>query len=162
MKKPNISSFIHGICASKSARNRLKRLSLYYSRRHCPICGQYQHADFKLYKPHMPQCPHCHSLSRHRFVWLYFTTQINLFSRTDDQLMLYFAPEYGIYSRIDRFSKIKCISVNIHPMKLVKVSALMDITQIGAPSNTYDLIFCSHVLEHVTDDHAAMKELYRV
>lgn len=39
---------------------------------------------------------------------------------------------------------------------------LMDIMDIKKPDNTYDLIICSHVLEHVKDDQLAMSELYRV
>jgi ubiquinone/menaquinone biosynthesis C-methylase UbiE len=38
----------------------------------------------------------------------------------------------------------------------------MDITQIEYPSESFDAIICSHVLEHVQDDRRAMSELYRV
>jgi len=34
----------------------------------------------------------------------------------------------------------------------------MDITDIKHPDNTYDVIICSHVLEHIEDDRKAMKE----
>lgn len=38
----------------------------------------------------------------------------------------------------------------------------MDITQIDFPDNSFDVIYCSHVLEHVVDDRQAMQEFYRV
>ena len=38
----------------------------------------------------------------------------------------------------------------------------MDITDIQYPDNTFDVIYCSHVLEHVQDDRKAMAEFYRV
>jgi SAM-dependent methyltransferase len=38
----------------------------------------------------------------------------------------------------------------------------MDITDIHYPDNSFDVIYCSHVLEHVTDDRKAMRELARV
>ena len=38
----------------------------------------------------------------------------------------------------------------------------MDITNIPFDKNSIDVIFCSHVLEHVLDDIRAMEELYRV
>lgn len=38
----------------------------------------------------------------------------------------------------------------------------MDITEIGFPDNHFDIIICSHVLEHVPDDRKAMRELLRV
>jgi len=38
----------------------------------------------------------------------------------------------------------------------------MDIHNIQYPDNTFDVIFCNHVLEHVTNDIQCMSELYRV
>jgi SAM-dependent methyltransferase len=38
----------------------------------------------------------------------------------------------------------------------------MDITRSGFRDSTFDLILCSHVLEHIPEDLAAMRELYRV
>ncbi|QDV82909.1 hypothetical protein TBK1r_18410 [Stieleria magnilauensis] len=42
------------------------------------------------------------------------------------------------------------------------VDVNMDITEIQYPDNTFDVIYCSHVLEHVPDDRKAMKEFLRV
>jgi SAM-dependent methyltransferase len=38
----------------------------------------------------------------------------------------------------------------------------MDVTDIQYPNEFFDVIYCSHVLEHVQDDKRAMKEFYRV
>ena len=38
----------------------------------------------------------------------------------------------------------------------------MDITDIRHPDGSFDIIYCSHVLEHVTDDRKAMGKFYRV
>ncbi len=38
----------------------------------------------------------------------------------------------------------------------------LDITSIQFPDDHFDLILCSHVLEHVPDDRMAMRELHRV
>lgn len=37
-----------------------------------------------------------------------------------------------------------------------------DIMDMPFEDNTFDVIFCNHVLEHVDDDNKAMSELYRV
>ena len=37
-----------------------------------------------------------------------------------------------------------------------------DITQIPEKENSFDLIICYHILEHVIEDVKAMKELHRV
>ena len=38
----------------------------------------------------------------------------------------------------------------------------MDITDIQYPNDSFDIIYCSHVLEHVPDDRKAMREFHRV
>jgi ubiquinone/menaquinone biosynthesis C-methylase UbiE len=38
----------------------------------------------------------------------------------------------------------------------------MDITKIEYPDETFDIIICCHVLEHIIDDWKALKELFRV
>lgn len=46
----------------------------------------------------------------------------------------------------------------LNPRAMVK----MDITDIQFAEHTFDIIYCSHVLEHVTDDIQAMREFFRV
>jgi SAM-dependent methyltransferase len=43
-----------------------------------------------------------------------------------------------------------------------KAMVRMDITNIQYPDKSFDVIYCSHVLEHVPDDRLAMRELLRV
>jgi len=38
----------------------------------------------------------------------------------------------------------------------------LDVTDMQLPSNSFDLLICYHVLEHVSDDRAAMAEMHRV
>jgi SAM-dependent methyltransferase len=37
-----------------------------------------------------------------------------------------------------------------------------DLTKLQWPEDSFDLIICNHVLEHIPDDRKAMAELYRV
>jgi ubiquinone/menaquinone biosynthesis C-methylase UbiE len=54
---------------------------------------------------------------------------------------------------------VEYISADIVPGKAMVVA---DITNTSFADNEFDIIFCSHVLEHVPDDRKAMHELYRI
>lgn len=38
----------------------------------------------------------------------------------------------------------------------------MNVSELTFPSETFDVVICNHVLEHVPDDRKALSELYRV
>jgi len=42
------------------------------------------------------------------------------------------------------------------------VDVKMDICNIAYPDGSFDVVYCSHVLEHVPDDRRAMREFHRV
>jgi SAM-dependent methyltransferase len=73
--------------------------------------------------------------------------------------MLHVAPERFLTDRLDRIENLDYVSADISsPLARVK----MDITDIRYPDDSFSVIYCSHVLEHVPDDRAALRELYRV
>lgn len=97
------------------------------------------------------------SLERHRLIWLYLKNKTNFF--TAPKKMLHIAPEQCF---LERFKKMKHIDYTtadlISPLADVKA----DVCNLPFQDNTFDVVFCNHVLEHVTDDAKAMSELYRV
>lgn len=126
----------------------------------CPICNN----EFNAYLPFgellrkNAQCPQCGSLERHRLSYLYLSSETNIFK--DDVKLLHFAPESIL---ADIFSK--CANINYLPVDLFpgpNVKEQVDIQDIQYEDNSFDVIYCSHVLEHVPDDRKAMKELHRV
>jgi SAM-dependent methyltransferase len=38
----------------------------------------------------------------------------------------------------------------------------IDITSMDLPDNSFDIVLCSHVLEHVPEDRKAMQEIFRI
>ena len=42
------------------------------------------------------------------------------------------------------------------------VTHRLDITRTGLPDASYDVVIAHHVLEHIDDDRAAMRELFRL
>ena len=104
------------------------------------------------------ECPYCLSRPRHRSTWIYFNERTNLFDGKPKK-MLHVAPELSIGRQIREAAYIDYLSGDLDP-KMAMVQ--MDITDIQYPDNSFDVIYCSHVLEHVPDDRKGMRELYRV
>lgn len=97
------------------------------------------------------------SLERHRLLWLYLKNETNFF--TDTLKVLHFAPEQAFYKRFRKLKNIEYTTTDLNsPLADVKA----DICNLPFKDNSYDVIFCNHVLEHIPDDTKAMQELYRV
>jgi SAM-dependent methyltransferase len=103
-------------------------------------------------------CVHCGALERHRFVWLYLNRKTDLFDGRTKR-MLHVAPERCFEYRLKECLGGSYVTSDLlDPRAMVK----MDITDIQYPDESFDVIYCSHVLEHVQDDKRAMREFYRV
>jgi SAM-dependent methyltransferase len=90
-------------------------------------------------------------------VWLYLKDKTNFFSATLS--VLHFAPEPVFARALTSLSNLQYVSGDLNsPLAALK----LDITHLPFNTDSFDVILCSHVLEHVYDDVAAMKELYRV
>ena len=71
--------------------------------------------------------------------------------------ILYFAQERSIRMWLDR-NNVKTITADLFNPADLK----LDIEDIQLPNDSYDLIVCNHVLEHVTDYKKALSELRRI
>ncbi len=73
--------------------------------------------------------------------------------------MLHVAPERWFESRLRKRLGANYITADLsNPRATVK----MDITDIKYQDESFGVIYCSHVLEHVGDDRRAMREFHRV
>lgn len=127
----------------------------------CPVCGN-KLGVYLPYGEHMrynADCPKCSSKERHRAYWLYWRKS-NIFSGKKINL-LHFAPERAFYDKISDMREIDYYPVDID-IKKYGVREKVDITNIPYENDTFDIIICNHVLEHVSDDMKALSELYRV
>lgn len=125
----------------------------------CPICGgSYKRFSDSMGRPGA-KCPVCESKERHRFLWLYLKNKTGIFSGGQKISLLHFAPEAKIQDILRSWSNIYYVSADIESdLAMLK----MDITDIIFKDDCFDLILCSHILEHIVDDKKAMKELHRV
>ena len=97
------------------------------------------------------------SLERHRLLWLYLKNETDFF--TSNKKVLHFAPEQAFYKRFRQLKNLDYTTTDLlSPLADVKA----DICDLPFEDNTYDVILCNHVLEHIPDDTKAMQELYRV
>ena len=97
------------------------------------------------------------SLERHRLLWLYIKNETDFF--TSKKKMLHIAPEQCF---VDTFRNQKNLDYTTADIESPLADVLMDVQNIPFEDNTFDVVFCNHVLEHVTDDGKAMSELYRI
>lgn len=128
--------------------------------RYCPVCGK----QFRKFgrsgvdQRNNVKCLKCGSLERHRLVWLYFTKMTDLFDGKPKKV-LHIAPEFCFEKRLKEKIATGYITADFNdPGAMIK----MDITDINYPDESFDVIYCSHVLEHVVDDISAIREFYRV
>ena len=130
------------------------------SGRWCPVCAQpsRQFRRFGFVPREDAKCPQCGALERHRFVWLFFIHRTDLFDGNQKKV-LHIAPEPCFEARLkQRLGQGYLTADLLDP----HVMERMDITRIQYPEESFDVIYCSHVLEHVPDDRIAMREFRRV
>jgi SAM-dependent methyltransferase len=126
----------------------------------CPVCDH----SYRIFLPYgrintRPNalCPHCLSLERHRLIYLYLKERTDFF--TKEKSVLHIAPEACFIDRFEKAHGSRYITADIEsPLAKVK----MDIHAIPFAENTFDVVLCNHVLEHVRDDIHAMGEIHRV
>lgn len=125
--------------------------------RECPICHWTGIQFLPVTHPRASHldatCPSCGSAERTRFAYMFMKDKLS-----DVQRMLHFAPEMclkdWLVSNIPEY-----LTADIDPAKADYVE---DIQQITFEDDSFDLVWCSHVLEHVPDDRRAMRELRRI
>lgn len=97
------------------------------------------------------------SLERHRQMWLYLQNETNFFS--EKLKVLHIAPEQEFLRKFKKMGNLDYTSADLFsPIVDVKT----DILDLPFEDNSFDVIICNHVLEHIIDDKKAMSELYRV
>ncbi len=97
------------------------------------------------------------SLERHRLMWLFLKNNTDFF--TKPYKVLHIAPEQAFLSLFRNQKNLDYTTSDLYsPLADVKA----DITNLPFPDESFDVIFCNHVLEHIPNDQKAMMELYRV
>ncbi len=125
----------------------------------CPVCDH----NYKKFLPYgriareNALCPNCLALERHRLMWLFLKEKTDFF--TSNLKVLHIAPEHCFIDRFEALPNLEYITADLEsPLAKVK----MDVHDIPFEDNTFDVVFCNHVMEHVENDLRACSEINRV
>jgi SAM-dependent methyltransferase len=132
-----------------------------YPRRYCPICHHVVRSEFRPGPGGRPNasCPKCKSLDRHRF----FTILLSMLAPVIDQLdvLLDVAPSPETSPLLAALEPRLHLKFDLGADNRL-VDVLGSLTDIPLRDDSVDLMVCYHVLEHIPDDRAAMREMARV
>lgn len=108
------------------------------------------------------RCPVCHACDRTRMMKLFLETSTDLGTRP--MRILHVAPDFGLYLWLKRQPQIDYVCSDIDAKRYRHIDGLLtaDLTKLPFDSDSFDILICSHVLEHIPDDAAAFSEIRRV
>ncbi len=128
----------------------------------CPVCER-SFSKFLSYGSEVAHrenvlCPYDLTLERHRLMWLYLKNHSNFFT-AENLSVLHIAPEQCFHKKFKQQKNLNYLTGD-----LVSPIADMhfDLHDIPLEDNSFDVVFCNHVMEHVDDPIQCMKELHRV
>jgi len=130
----------------------------------CDCCGWQAHSFFlytivsqkRAYRTR-EFCPRCHALERQRQLVRHLrdkTPSLSLHAPT----ILDIGPSKAVVGWF-RNQGSSIVTIDLRPGIAMLT---MDVAQLGFKNDTFDVIVCSHVLEHIPDDLVAMREILRV
>ena len=128
----------------------------------CPCCGWegrrfYDYLEVG-FTARAAECPRCNSHPRHRLFALWLKRVYPL--REKKGTALVFAPERALESAWESAAGLKIVKTDIEPSR--GVDLLADIQRLPFAHDSFDLIWCQHVLTQIPDDCAAIREMQRV
>jgi SAM-dependent methyltransferase len=143
-------------------RQLLRKLANWGSQRYCPACGSHSRRFGTYGSPPRPdaRCLICNSSERERAQVLTLQSEVLPKLRAKPHLrVLHIAPEPGVARVLRSIPGVSYMSGDFAPGRAM---AVMDLTALPLSDGAADLIFVSHVLEHIPDDRRAISELFRV
>jgi SAM-dependent methyltransferase len=120
----------------------------------CPCCG-HAFRKFARFDGRADQCPGCASLMRHRTIFLFLRASLGVPEGTK---ILEVGPGQALGAWLRSLDGVEYLGADLDAPGAVHA----DVTDLPFGDDSFDLILCLHVLEHVVDDAKALSELFRV
>ena len=111
------------------------------------------------------ECPHCGESDRSRLYALYIKEWISRQDASQNGLFLDFAPSKGLSGLIQQLirEQMPLVEYKTADLMMNGVDFRLDICNMPEIADkSVDFFLCSHILEHVPDDRAALRELKRI
>ncbi len=130
----------------------------------CPCCPGWQAQLRTDSAGRARACPTCGSLERHRVLALLLPALAGFVGAdTPDRLVVDVAPSRAVDRVLDRLPPSRRVRMDFDPAADGReVDLRASVTAMPFADRSVNLLVCSHVLEHVPDDAAAMAEIARV
>ncbi|MFS4492259.1 class I SAM-dependent methyltransferase [Maribacter sp. 2308TA10-17] len=109
-------------------------------------------------------CYKCRSSQRERLIYTYLKEKLDIHNSGNVNNVLHIAPEPNLTRKLldIEFENYVCGDLFTEGYSYPNHVENMNVTSIPYPDESFDLIMCNHVLEHVPEDQIAMNELRRV
>ena len=118
----------------------------------------YPYKDCETLNAEAYSCPYCSASDRERLYILFLKKFI--LKQTQKLKIIHFAPEKALEHFL---RKLKSNEYRTADLFMKDVDDIADLTDLHIYSeNSFDLLICSHILEHIPSDTQAMQELYRI
>src|SRR3954463_6636100 len=163
VRRPSIgllaASLPHGL--GPALRRRVDLLRHRGSAVECPLCGGSFDRFQEAWDRPNALWGRCGSHERPRAQWLLLSAaRPDLLAGIGS--LLHFAPEWTMRARLAPLAGergLRYVTADLDP---AGVDLQLDLTALDLSDAAFDAVMCSHVLEHIPDDAAAMRELRRV
>lgn len=165
------------VIVPREMRQTIRKVYYYGSVFTCPICGSSVRKLFDagfdfpiLHKLNViggfrseDVCPICFTHGRTRLIATYLKREV-FKSGNKYRRILHMAPERSLVPLMQGIADVDYVAADLKAENFQEFVPVVkaDITDLPWSKDTFDLIVCNHVLEHISNDRQAMAELFRV
>ena len=130
-----------------------------FGEQNCPICGNVVE-KFLVLNDKEVRCPYCKSVPRQRLFYLFFKNYTSIFEKNSK--ILYFDPEYPIYSIFKKSNMINLLSVSCNKNNSGLVDNEINIEHMSFENDEFNLIYIDSKIKNNLNTSNSSKELYRI